>query len=539
MLHRLLSRNVSLVLVALVISCGANSQLAPVATATSIQVSPGLAATRPMFSTLQAISPTITSSPAVTETLTAATRIYIPTVTKPIKGFFVSPKGTSRGDGSMGKPWDLQTALNQPAKVHPGDTIWLRDGTYGAGNDSNFNSKLVGAVGNPITVRAYPGERSIIDGTITVYGSWSIFWGLELADSKAQRISQQAGSSPDDIHLGIGFIVVGPNNKFINNIVHDKRNGFGFWKQAVDSELYGNLSYNNGWQGPDRGHGYGIYTQNESGTKWIQDNIVFNNFGEYTLHIYGEQVYLRGFEIDGNVLFNGKMVLGGLLPASGIAFTNNYLYKINAKFGYRNQSNLDLRFSNNYLWSDEASALEIRWWQDLTVTGNFIQNELGRLVNFDYPNGSNTTRWNQNDFYAARDDSFYVNDQLKTWSAWCSQTGVDVSSSFKIGKPFGVDVFVRPNKYEAKRGHIIIYNWDLLDAVTVDISNLGLKIGDRFVLHNAQNYIAETIAGTYNGKPIRIPMNGWSIVTPVGWNQPLQPATFPRFGVFILTEANR
>ena len=42
--------------------------------------------------------------------------------------FYVAPNGSPSGSGSFANPWNLQTALNQPASVHPGDTIWLRGG---------------------------------------------------------------------------------------------------------------------------------------------------------------------------------------------------------------------------------------------------------------------------------------------------------------------------------------------------------------------------------------------------------------------------
>src|SRR5258708_4043629 len=52
------------------------------------------------------------------------------TATLAVAGWFASPTGTSGGDGSR-QPWDLQTALNGASgAVHPGDTIWLRGGTY-------------------------------------------------------------------------------------------------------------------------------------------------------------------------------------------------------------------------------------------------------------------------------------------------------------------------------------------------------------------------------------------------------------------------
>ncbi len=535
MLRKHFFRIAFVVLVVLNISCDIYSQPVQGEPAQTVLPVDKYPVTRPVLPSIEPTNIAIAASPVVTDTLAARKKVYIPTISSPVRGFFVSPKGSSRGDGSISKPWDLKTALDHPSKVKPGDTIWLRGGTYGDGGHTIFNSKLEGAAGNPITVRAYPGERVTIDGCFMIYGSWSTFWGLEVTNSRAKRTSQEAGSHPDDIPQGNGFNVLGSHNQFINNIVHEQSTGFGFWKEAVDSELYGNVTYNNGWEGPDRTHGYGIYSQNETGMKRIRDNISFNNFGWYTLHIYGESVRLQGYEIDGNIFFNGEMVLGGLLPAAGISFTHNYLFRNQARFGYKNQSNLDLTVRNNTFWADEGSTLEIRWWKDLNVTGNLVLNESDRLVDFQYPDGSYDARWNDNTFYGARTDSFLVEEQAKTWSAWRSQTGFDGNSSFSVGMPSGVDVYVRPNEYEPKRGHIIVYNWDRQDTVTVDIGDLGLKPGDLYVLHNAQNYFEESISGVYDGGPIKIPMKGWSITVPVGWNEPLQPTTFPLFGVFILT----
>jgi len=53
--------------------------------------------------------------------------------------FYVSPSGSSSGAGSQTSPWDLQTALNQPAAVKPGDTIWLR---VPAGTASGLETRL-------------------------------------------------------------------------------------------------------------------------------------------------------------------------------------------------------------------------------------------------------------------------------------------------------------------------------------------------------------------------------------------------------------
>src|SRR5215831_10452975 len=142
--------------------------------------------------------------------------------------FYVSPTGTPSGDGSIDAPWDLQTALAQPASVHPGDTIWLRGGTYAG----TFISTLAGTAELPIIVRQYPGEYATIDcaalanPAISVRGSYTWFWGFEVTSSDLRRQTTQTGSNPGDIQRGDGFQIyqdaqgtTHPGLKFINLVV--------------------------------------------------------------------------------------------------------------------------------------------------------------------------------------------------------------------------------------------------------------------------------------------------------------------------------
>ena len=73
--------------------------------------------------------------------------------------FFAAVTGTPSGDGSISSPWDLSTALSQTANVLPGDTLWIRGGTYYGGYQSN----LTGTSAEPITVAAYQDEHVTID----------------------------------------------------------------------------------------------------------------------------------------------------------------------------------------------------------------------------------------------------------------------------------------------------------------------------------------------------------------------------------------
>lgn len=81
---------------------------------------------------------------------------------RPGQVFYVATNGTPAGNGSIGKPWDLQTALNKTVSIPPGATVYLRGGTY----VGKFVSRLTGTRATPIIVRAYPGEKFRIDGNV-------------------------------------------------------------------------------------------------------------------------------------------------------------------------------------------------------------------------------------------------------------------------------------------------------------------------------------------------------------------------------------
>ncbi|MDP6507259.1 MAG: hypothetical protein QF886_26765, partial [Planctomycetota bacterium] len=180
--------------------------------------------------------------------------------------FHVRPDGKPEGDGTIERPWDLQTALSHPASVKPGDTIWLHGGAY----KGSFRSDLKGDEGARIVVQQAPGERAIIDivphpklgDGFFAYGAWARFQGFEITCTDPKRRTEIKGSWPKDINRG-NVDCRGSHQQFINLLVHDLSQGFGFWSSGAGGEIYGCLIYNNGWGGPDRGHGHGIYAQNK------------------------------------------------------------------------------------------------------------------------------------------------------------------------------------------------------------------------------------------------------------------------------------
>lgn len=73
--------------------------------------------------------------------------------------YYVSPSGSDSGTGSLTEPWrTLRHAISQ---LRPGDTLYLRGGTY---YEREIPVKVAGTVDQPITIRAYENEAPVVDG---------------------------------------------------------------------------------------------------------------------------------------------------------------------------------------------------------------------------------------------------------------------------------------------------------------------------------------------------------------------------------------
>lgn len=416
-----------------------------------------------------------------------------------VSGFFISPNGSSTGDGSADNPWDLQTALSHPGAVKPGDTLWLLGGTYRGG----FVSTLTGTADHPIIVRAYPGEHVVIDirdssnaPRFVIDGSHTHFIGLEITSTDSKpRVSSQPGSSSSETDRG-GISIVGSHIKLINAVVHDLREGPGFWSSGEGGEIYGSIIYNNGWVGPDRAHGHGIYTQNHEGTKLIVDNIIFNQF-KNGIQAYGSGD-IKGYYIEGNVVFNNNgidIIVGTQKTVQDVVVTENYTYEDDGSgsiwLGYQwGLENKKLTVSENYF------ATPVRFYQT----------------------------W---DPISAHDNIVALGDVTGTYPA----------DGFSIIKsPHGVNVFVRPNQYEDGRANIVVYNWDKKPSVDVDLSSV-LTVGTSYEVHHVYElYGAPVAAGVYDGSAVKVPMVNTSAPQLFGGGfGPGPQSVGPEFGAFVVT----
>lgn len=467
--------------------------------------------------------------------------------------FHVSPSGKPEGNGSAQQPWDLATALATPAAVQPGDTLWLHAGTYRGG----FISKLAGKPGMPIVVRGASGGRATIDthprderdnGLFSIQGADCVYRDLEFTCSHEKRSTEIPQSWPADIRRG-SVDVRADRVALVNLVVHDQAQGFGFWSQGEGGEISGCLIYYNGWRGPDRPHGHGIYTQNERGTKRIADNLIFNNFG-YGIQVYGsDKASLKGFDIDGNFCFdNGCMVdpndrspgilVGGGSPAARIVVRNNVIVGGSIRLGYPwGTTNEDVRCVDNY--ADQG--LVIRDFRRGTIQGNTVVAH-SNVVQLEAKEEVllSGVKWDSNDYYVT--DGRWGECSIQaggkgrglTFNQWRQETGFDASSTFTKSAPSELRVTVRPNPHEKGRAHVAIVNPAGLAEVEVDLSKV-LAAGQAYRIVRAKDFYGKPIVeGTFDGRKVRLPMKPLAAPKPVGMPQTEVPTTEPQFGAFVV-----
>lgn len=389
--------------------------------------------------------------------------------TQPGRIWFVAP--TTR------PPLDLTSLLTSP-QVKPGDTIMLRGGTYRlpdrSDNNLGFLIKLKGEKARPITIQAAPGQRAIIDGGLTDKDGLCAHVRIRDLEILVSENLERAGTStqktswPTDLKRPAGGVnlFTADDVKVINNVIHHNSVGVSMWGPVSgNSEVYGNLIYENGWIGPDRHHGHGIYMQNSSvDWKYVVENVIFNNF-DLNVQIYGSpRATIAQIAVARNVVYSGdntedgRLLIGGYAPFRRVKALDNVLYRAALQVGYDHKGGDDAVVKGNTVWKSDVYI-------------ESINNNITKL------SAANNLAWPAN--RAAAIDG----------------------SPVAVTKP---RITLRPNAYDKNRALLSILNFG--GAATVDVDFAGfLRVGDSFELRAPHDfYGAARFVGTYDGKPIAL-----------------------------------
>jgi hypothetical protein len=464
--------------------------------------------------------------------------------------------------------WDIRSALAGPPELEPGDTIKLKDSSTFDATASTINVSLVCTALNPCVVRpetlsSFP-PAAKIDGTgltpangiVTLLPSsrYVAFQGIEVYAANSSRISAQSGSNPTDIPIASGIVNLGNNNAIINNYVHDV-NGNGMTDESTpqNSRVEGNIFRNNGWQGPDRGHGHQMYIQSLAGqSKVIKNNYGDNSFG-YCVHAFTTVGSLYNLTISGNIcnesgrpsqVYGGagaglspNVYVGPAAPANNILVTGNHGYfrstsGANFLLGGSTQSvrNIDLTLTNNIIVGGQ-DALSLSNWEAVTMTGNKIYSTgeaFGGVFTTWYrvasvPTSANWTvntnsYYNQTSLSGGLRFGFKTTNSALNYSTYKTDTGFDATGSSETIGLMPDQVTVTPNTDVSGRAIITVENLSGASSKSVNLSSIGIVSGQGFKIYNLQNPTGAAIVdSTYAGVNITLPLTDTTFVPPTGF----------------------
>jgi len=372
--------------------------------------------------------------------------------------WYVGPDGKPGNTGTKEAPWDIASALDGKQRVAAGDTLYLLAGTYKRRPKEQFDVRLVGSAEKPIHVRRAPGARATIDGGLAVQAPsahvW--IWDLEIlvSEPNPEKIAT-GGSHPKDFDRPWGGLNMfgGKNCKYIHIAIHDTRQGISCWTGEKDCEIYGCVIYNNGWLAPDRGHGHCIYTQNKDGIKTIANCILTCRYpGTYTMHAYGSsRADVDNYLITDNIAYGlGTFLVGGGKPSHNIRVLRNCLHNVGMQIGYNAPENEDC---------------EVR--ENIIVNGGLSINKYKKAVN---------------------------------------EGNLVLAKGAK--RPAGAKAVLLPSKYDPKRAHLAIYNWEGAKEVQVPAKGF-LRMGDLCRLFNPKDPFGKPVfEGVCQGESITVPLSG-------------------------------
>lgn len=430
--------------------------------------------------------------------------------------------GVSSGEATtVGTGWAMSWLGNASCSADPGDTVYIHGGIY----TGPFDFVKDGTASSPIIYRNYPGDTVRIrttygQGILNVAGDYSWIWGL--------IIERHFTDSTNTTHV----YPTAPGFKMINCILKNSvGNSCPLYRAVTGGEAYGNIfvfsgNLYNTISGNKRG--YPIYVQNhhDDGWKYIRENIMSWPW-QYAVHGYTANNYLQNIEMRGNVSINsGWLHYNG----SGSTYSTSFLLAVENEGIAVADS---ITYAHDYVWTNGTSGYggiqtqygygpptNVKIDSCISIAGNYSLYGYTGTVYRSLIGNKFAPGW-----LPSNVDEAYPNNQWLTSRPSTGDTAI-----------------VRMNAYETKRAHLIVYNWDGGDSVSINPT--GFAAGDMLTIKNVQNIEGDTpYTRRYQGVAFNIPMmaSRWSIETPIPSAAPQSyptgalPETFPSFGAFLIT----
>lgn len=345
-------------------------------------------------------------------------KLFYATLVFPICCFsqiYVSPTGIASNDGSIGNPTTLENAINI---VNPGQTIYMRGGTYAIASTILIARANSGTAGNLKGIEAYTGEFPIVDfaaqaelpanrGFILDASYW-YFKGIRIKNSGDNGMllsgnnntidncvfekNRDTGLQLSRYNTAYTLISQWPSNNLILNcesfdnkdLLAENADGFAAKLTCGEGNIFrGCISHNNSDDGWD------LYTKTETGPIGIIlfENCVAYNNGTLTNGTTSANGDKNGFKLGGSAIAVNHIVRRCVAFGNGHhGFTdNNNLGSIemsnntsvnNLDTGYSFRAGGTHQFRNNVSYnsvnSDKNTGTDVGfsnvWWMNKKST---------------------------------------------------------------------------------------------------------------------------------------------------------------------------
>jgi hypothetical protein len=252
-------------------------------------------------------------------------------------------------------PVTLTQALAS-VNILPGDVLELADGTYTGDYTSVFS--IAGTEAAPVIIRPHTPGGAIIDGSLLINGDHVHVYDLNFTDSRTDRTITSNGVQCS----AVGFQIHGC-------VISDMHNSGISWMGSGVGEVSENIILNCGYKNGEDGHGHSIYTHNNSGgARLIARNMMSDNYGEYTIHLYSPSNALRDYTIENNFIHCDAVHAGGAANIYNLIYRNNVQYKDWLQF----YTAFGATIQNNE-WIDSLYNLyDIENWTEVIESGNIF-----------------------------------------------------------------------------------------------------------------------------------------------------------------------
>lgn len=358
----------------------------------------------------------------------------LPTTTK--NYYCSSSVQPGEGSGTINNPWCLYDTLEGKNKVDFNSTINIRGGVYKRRPKERIDLNITGNRIFPVIIKPFKDERVILDGGIAINyegtqeTNISNVWicGLEITISEPMHTD---GSNNITRPSGGIWFAGGDECKIINCIIHGVTlNGISLWTPATNTEVYGNIVYNNGSVKSDRAHGHAIYTQNKSpSSKTYAQNILVAGPNGFTktlaLQAYGSsRSDVDNIYVSENV-FLGRVIVGK--PGSGsnrISYIKNYQDLGGFDLGYLSDENGIALYRDNIMVGGSISIP--KWRRIISRNNKIVANNPNRYITPEqrlYNSVVNFDKSNTDEY------KFFKNKYIKD-SYLC--VGIDLNGSSKV-----------------------------------------------------------------------------------------------------------